>query len=59
MADEKEIQKAEKKVLSISLRIAKEKQRLASECFKILKVAASKQPPIRDWGHFCLSCEAA
>ena len=42
MADEKEIQKAEKKILSISLKIAKEKQRLAGECFKILKIAAIK-----------------
>ena len=42
MADEKEIRKAERKVLSTSLKIAKEKQRLAGECFKILKLAAIK-----------------
>ena len=42
MLEEKEIQKAEKKVLSISLRIAKEKQKIAGECFKILRIAAIK-----------------
>lgn len=42
MADEKEIQKVEKKVLSVSLRIAKKKQEIVQECFKILKIAAVK-----------------
>jgi len=42
MADEKEIQKVEKKVLSVSLRIVKKKQEIVGECFKILKVAAIK-----------------
>ena len=42
MVDEKEIKKAEKEILSTSLKIAKEKQRLAGECFKIMKIAAIK-----------------
>lgn len=40
MIDEKEVQNVEKKALSEGLKIAKEKQRLAGECFKILKIAA-------------------
>jgi len=42
MVDEKEIRKAGKEVLSISLKIAKEKQKLVGECFRILKLAAIK-----------------
>ena len=42
MKDEKQIKAIEKKALSISLQIAREKQRLAGECFKILKIAAIK-----------------
>ncbi len=38
----KEGKSNEKNVLSVSLRIAKEKERIVVECFKILKIASMK-----------------